>query len=139
LASESAAAKSGGAACPHRLRKPPIAGPKMKPRPNAAPSTPIPRARFSRVVVSAMNAWAVETVAPATPAKILDAKSSASESASPKRRYEPNEPASPSSRIGRRPSRSDRRPQTGMKTNCIAENDADSSATVCALPPKRSA
>ena len=36
-----------------RLISPPIAGPKMKPSPNAAPSMPIPLARFSGVVTSA--------------------------------------------------------------------------------------
>ena len=37
-----------------RLSTPPIAGPKMKPSPNAAPIMPMPLARFSGVVTSAM-------------------------------------------------------------------------------------
>ena len=37
-----------------RLSTPPSAGPKMNPRPNAAPTMPMPRARFSGVVMSAI-------------------------------------------------------------------------------------
>ena len=84
--SDSAAANSGGAACPQRLNTPPIAGPKTKPRPKAAPIRPIPFARFSGVVVSAMTAWAVETVAPAMPANIRETNSSGSDPARPKTR-----------------------------------------------------
>ena len=43
-----------GASGPKRLNNPPIAGPKMKPSPNAAPTIPMPFARFSGVVTSAM-------------------------------------------------------------------------------------
>jgi predicted metal-binding membrane protein len=48
-----------------------MAGPRMKPRPKAAPMSPIPRARSSGPVTSAMTAWAVETLAPMTPPTIL--------------------------------------------------------------------
>jgi hypothetical protein len=54
VAPQSAEAKYIGADGPKWLRMPPIAGPKMKPRPKAAPTRPMPRARFSGVVTSAM-------------------------------------------------------------------------------------
>jgi hypothetical protein len=41
--------------------------------------------------------------------------------------------------IGRRPTRSDKRPQTGANMNCINENDVASSPTVTAVAPKLSA
>ena len=44
----SAAAHHIGAEWPNRVRTPPIAGPKMKPSPKAAPTRPMPFARFSR-------------------------------------------------------------------------------------------
>ena len=55
-----------------------MAGPKMNPSPNAAPTIPIPFARFSGVVRSATTAWAVGMFAPAMPAKILAANSDVS-------------------------------------------------------------
>ncbi len=111
----------------------------MKPSPKAAPMSPMPFARFSEVVESAMNAWAVDTVAPEMPAQIRDTNRSGSDPAKPKTRYDAADQPSPSRRIGRRPTRSESRPQSGMKTNCIPENETASQATVCALPPKRSA
>jgi hypothetical protein len=54
LASDNAEANHAGAAYPQWLRNPPIAGPKMKPSPNAAPTSPMPFARVSGVVTSAM-------------------------------------------------------------------------------------
>ena len=59
-----------------------MAGPKMKPSPNAAPTRPMPFARFSGVVMSAMYACAVGMLPPAMPPRIRAAKISASESAS---------------------------------------------------------
>ena len=55
-----------------------MAGPKMNPSPKAAPTIPMPFARFSGVVRSATTAWAVGMFAPAMPAKILAAKSNGS-------------------------------------------------------------
>ena len=46
---------------------------------------PIPRARFSGVVMSAMNACAVAMLAPATPARLLATKSIGSDDASANR------------------------------------------------------
>ena len=54
LAKQSADANHIGVSGPNRLSTPPIAGPKMKPSPNAAPTMPMPFARFSGVVTSAM-------------------------------------------------------------------------------------
>lgn len=47
-----------------------MSGPKVNPRPNAAPMSAIPLARRSGGVQSAMTAAAVLTLAPATPAPI---------------------------------------------------------------------
>ena len=54
LAKQSADANHIGVSGLIRLSTPPIAGPKMNPSPNAAPTMPMPRARFSGVVTSAM-------------------------------------------------------------------------------------
>ena len=62
FAKHSAAANHIGVSGEKRLSRPPIAGPKMKPRPKAAPISPIPRARFSGVVTSAIYACAVGNV-----------------------------------------------------------------------------
>ena len=84
FASERPAANQAGAAYPQWLRNPPIAGPKMNPRPNAAPMSPMPFARVSGVVVSAMNACAVETLAPAMPARVRARNSVGSDAAKAK-------------------------------------------------------
>ena len=49
-----------------------MAGPSEKPMPNAAPSMPIPLARFSRVVMSLTYAWAVEIFPPEIPSITRD-------------------------------------------------------------------
>jgi hypothetical protein len=59
-----------------------MAGPKINPRPKAAPTRPMPFARFSGVVESAMNACAAGMFAPAIPAKILAANNIVSDVAS---------------------------------------------------------
>jgi len=48
------AAANAGTAKPHWLSTPPITGPTMKPRPNAAPIMPIPWVRLLSSVTSAM-------------------------------------------------------------------------------------
>ena len=116
-----------------------MAGPKMKPRPKAAPTNPMPLARFSGVVESAMNACAVGMFAPAIPARMRAANSIASESARPKARYDTADPSRPARMIGRRPKMSDSRPQTGAKRNCISEKLVDSSPMTSADAPKVSA
>jgi hypothetical protein len=58
----------------------------MKPSPNAAPTRPIPFARFSGVVTSAMYACAVGMFAPAMPAAMRAANSTAIDCASPNSR-----------------------------------------------------
>jgi len=52
----SAEAKRAGALNEWRLRRPPRAGPAIRPRPKAAPIRPSPRARSSFEVLSAMYA-----------------------------------------------------------------------------------
>jgi hypothetical protein len=56
----------------------------MNPSPNAAPMSPMPFARVSAVVVSAMNACAVGMFAPAMPARLRARKSMGSDVASAK-------------------------------------------------------
>ena len=99
----------------------------MKPSPNAAPIRPMPRARSSGGVVSAITAWAVAMLPPQMPASRREANSMASESASANRTKPTTEPMSEISSTGRRPTRSERRPRIGEKTNCIAEYVAMSS------------
>ena len=48
----------------------------MKPSPNAAPISAMPLVRSFNSVVSAIYAWAVEIVAPATPAPIRETNNS---------------------------------------------------------------
>jgi hypothetical protein len=55
----------------------PRIGPNVKPMPKAAPIRAMPRERLAGVVQSAMTAWAVEMVAPAMPAPMRAAMSSA--------------------------------------------------------------
>ncbi len=64
---------------PQAPRKPPRAGPSTKPRPNAAPMRPMPRARSSGRVTSATYACAVEMLPPLAPSMTRDRKSSGSE------------------------------------------------------------
>ena len=54
FAKQSAAANHIGVSGETRLSRPPIAGPKMNPSPNAVPIRPMPWARSSGVVMSAM-------------------------------------------------------------------------------------
>jgi hypothetical protein len=77
--------------------------------------------------------------APAMPPMIRAKKMIASELASASTRYDRQEPASPIRMIGRRPTRSDSRPQTGEKRNCISEKLVPSSPTMNALAPYDSA
>ncbi len=63
----------------------PIAGPRMKPSPNAAPIRPMPFARSSGPVMSAITAWAVEMLPPEMPSMMREAKSIPNDPAMPKR------------------------------------------------------
>jgi hypothetical protein len=60
---------------------------------------------------------------------------SASEPASARDTYDTHEPSSPIKMIGRRPMRSDQRPQIGANTNCISEYTVLSMPTVKASAP----
>ncbi len=99
----------------------------------------MPRARFSIVVLSAMTACAAGMFAPEMPAKIRERKSTESDPASPNTRYDTNDPNRLIRMTGRRPIRSDSRPQMGAKTSCISENDVESSPIIRPVAPKVSA
>ncbi|CAM4328852.1 hypothetical protein COSO111634_37680 [Corallococcus soli] len=66
---------------PHAPSTPPSAGPITKPRPNAAPMMPMPRARSWGLVMSATTACAVDTLPPDTPSMTRERNSSGSVSA----------------------------------------------------------
>ena len=96
-------------------------GPRMKPMPNAAPMRPMPLARSSCVVVSAMYACAVPMFPPPAPAITREANSRVRLRENAKRKY-PRQLAVRLMRItGRRPMRSESRPHTGAKKNCMIE------------------
>ncbi len=105
----------------HAGSAPPIAGPSTNPSPNAAPMTPIPFARSSDVVTSATNARAIAMFAVAAPAKRRDASNTTNVPARPYRRNAADVMKIETSSTGRRPSRSESRPHSGAKRNCIAE------------------
>jgi len=97
-------------------------GPKIIPRPMAAPSIPTPRARFSGVVVSAMKAIAVGSVADEiTPASARIAMNWNRFCDRPCAVNERANPAMPIRSTGLRPIRSETRPHIGAKMNCITE------------------
>ncbi len=95
-------------------RNPPIAGPAAKPRLNAAEILPMAPARSSGPVTSDTHANAVAMLADVVPLSRRDIISIVSESAKPSSKYAPTCPAQLISRIGRRPKRSLRSPQTGV-------------------------
>ena len=113
-----------GNACPDipnndlSARNPPNAGPIAKPKPNAEPIYPKYRPRFSGGVKSAIYAFAVVRDAEVKiPANILEAKIMARLVANPRTAKENPAPNRPSKITGRRPIRSDNRPQMGAKMN----------------------
>ena len=69
----------------------------------------------------------------------MPAKSRAREPATPVRRLPAAVPASERISTGLRPTRSDRRPQTGAKRSCATEKEANRAPTVVALAWKRCA
>ena len=91
------------------------------------PMIPMPRARFSGVVTSAMYAWATAMLAVAMPLHGARANSSASVGARPSAAMPTAEAAMLHSSTGRRPTRSESRPHSGMNRNCISENTAPGS------------
>ncbi len=116
-----------------------MAGPIRMPRPDAAPSIPIPWARSWGPVESATYAWATEMVPPAAPAAMRETKRAKSDSASPKIMYETADAKRPAMMNGRRPRRSEIRPQIGTAMNCMAEKEAISSVTSSGEAPNSSA
>jgi len=68
-----------------------------------------------------MYACAVDMFAPVMPPIMRPTNTSVSVSAKPITKYPTAEPSKLTSRIGRRPYISDKRPKIGEKTNCIHE------------------
>ena len=134
----SAAAASGGAHAPKWLTDDPSTGPSTIPRPMPAPRRPMPAARRSPVVTSAMAAWQAERLPAVAPARMRETKSSQSSEvwlARAKSTIAAALPASDSRITGRRPKRSERRPRKGVAMNWVSEKDARMNPTVSAEPP----
>ena len=83
--------------------------------------SPIPLARSSGAVTSATKARAMAMLAVAAPAKRREASSTAKLPARPYTRKARAVAKIEASSTGRRPIRSESRPQIGAKTNCMAE------------------
>src|SRR5450755_982031 len=94
-------------------------GPKMKPRPKAAPMRPKLFARFSAVETSDAYALATEKLAPDAPPTTRATNINASDGARPSNRKCKPSPSSDQSNTGRRPKRSDKAPSKGAQKNCI--------------------
>src|SRR5437868_1084679 len=112
------AAAQPGPGNPKRAKvKAPRAGPKIKPKPKAMPIRPIFCVRFSGGVISAMYALATERFAPQIPAKTREAsiihnpECPVMVDATAKSPYETADPALLTRITGRRPMRSESRPQ----------------------------
>ena len=111
------------------LVNPPITGPSTNPSPNAAPIIPITPARFSGAVISARYACAVEKLAPQIPVTTRAVNNNArlsfpfmlstGFSACAMIRYPSMLPTRLAMITGLLPIRSDHRPSTGEKKNCI--------------------
>src|ERR1019366_9219946 len=133
-----AAAPSGGAHIPKRLSAPPIAGPSTSPSPMPAPRRPMPRARRSPVVTSAMAAWQAARLPAVAPASTRDTKKSDKSDTFVARANSTIETAFPArlKRITlRRPTRSERRPRNGVATSCVNEKQDRRNQPVLADPP----
>src|SRR5256885_7574947 len=119
-----AAATRPGAACPARAAKEPTTGPITTPRLVAADSQPKALARSCGAIVSATYAWATPVVPPPRPWMKRDTNSNQSDAANPKTAYAMADAVRPTSNAGRRPYRSDTRPQTGEAISCATGNEA---------------
>ena len=97
----------------------------MNPKPNAMPIMPMPRARSSGRVTSAMYALAVPRLAVAMPLAARAMKSQTTLCATMRPSPRNAMPTAVASTLhtstGRRPTRSDTRPHTGTNKNCISE------------------
>jgi hypothetical protein len=122
-----------------RDSSPPMNGPRMKPSPNEMPMIAIPRERRSGVVTSAMYAWATAMLAVAMPLNARAASTSGSVGANPSRSIPTDDAKMLQSSTGRRPTRSDSRPQIGMKTNCMMEKIAPGMVATKSPAPSRRA
>ena len=93
---------------------PPSAGPTTAPRLDAIPSQAIPRARAASVVESATYAAAAgKSAEESRPPNARAAYNPGSEVAAAKSTYDTADPASPAINSRRRPTESERRPQSG--------------------------
>ncbi len=116
-----------------------MAGPATKPTPNAAPSSPISRARSRGAATSATAAWATDTLAPDAPSMMRPTNSRASHRhppATPVSRLPTAVPNSEISSTGLRPMRSDSRPHSGAHSSWASENEATSTPMVVADGPE---
>ncbi len=102
-------------------RTPPTGGPRTRPRPNAIPMRAMPFDRFFSSVESATYACAVEMLAAATPQTIREAKNMATLDAKANVQNPRTFPRRLAMITGLRPIRSESRPQSGEKRNCISE------------------
>ena len=120
-----------------------MAGPATKPTPNAAPSSPMSRARSRGAATSATDACATDTLAPEAPSMMRPMNSRASPPATPLAtpvsRLPSAVPNSEISSTGLRPKRSDRRPQRGANSSWAIENEATSTPMVVGVAPNFSA
>jgi hypothetical protein len=91
--------------------------------------------RSSSAVTSATYADATLTFAAKAPPNTRAAKIHGSELASPSASSESAVPATVISKTGRRPMRSERRPQSGANTNCAAAWHIKSNPSTVALAP----
>ena len=131
------AAASGGAHAPKWLTDDPSTGPSTIPRPIPAPSRPMPAARASPCVTSAIAAWQAARFPAVAPAMMRETKRSQRSDvlvASAKSTIDAAFPASEIRITGRRPRRSESRPRNGVATSCVNENEARMKPTVSADP-----
>ena len=112
-----ATALPGSTSCQLKAN-PPIAGPRMKPKPSATPIRIIPEARFLPVVMSAATAEAVEIFPAMMPPSARPSTSRAKLPANTQIRFASTMPPSVKISVGRRPCLSEYAPQIGAKTNC---------------------
>ena len=93
----------------------------MKPSPNAAPTSPMLRERFSFVVTSAMHAIAVEIFPPLTPSMIRPSISIHTVCAAPSTTNPTAVPRMLTTSTGLRPTRSLHFPNSGEHTSWSSE------------------
>ena len=132
------AATKNGTRGPASAASPPRAGPNTKPTPNAALSRPRRWARSSGGATSVTAPCATETLAPDAPSTMRPTNSIHTDVAPPVITLPTAVPNSDSRMTGRRPIRSDSRPNSGEKISWATENDETTKPSVVGLAPSRS-